>query len=111
MVSRPPTTAYETSTRRGSDWRDDAACQQYDPELWFPIGTTGPALVQVEEARAICLTKCSDETRAACLAFAVDPVTRQDEGIWGATTEDERRKAKRKREREALSSRSREVGS
>ncbi|MGD0687735.1 MAG: WhiB family transcriptional regulator, partial [Streptosporangiaceae bacterium] len=36
------------------DWRHHAACQDEDPELFFPIGNTGPALVQIEEAKAVC---------------------------------------------------------
>jgi Transcription factor WhiB len=35
-------------------WRDDAACRDADPDLFFPIGTTGPALVQIGEAKRIC---------------------------------------------------------
>jgi len=35
-------------------WHDRAACLSVDPELFFPIGTTGPALPQIEEAKAVC---------------------------------------------------------
>ena len=37
------------------DWRHRAACRDEDPELFFPIGNTGPALLQIEEAKAVCM--------------------------------------------------------
>ena len=36
------------------DWRHKAACLDKDPELFFPIGNTGPALLQIEEAKQVC---------------------------------------------------------
>ncbi|XAS74974.1 WhiB family transcriptional regulator [Dermatophilaceae bacterium Sec6.4] len=74
------------------DWRDQAACRDEDPELFFPIGTTGPAVQQVEDAKAVC-RRCP--VIGPCLEFAME--TGQDEGIWGATTKDERRALKRQR--------------
>ena len=33
-----------------SNWRDDAACRDADSDLFFPVGTTGPALRYIDEA-------------------------------------------------------------
>lgn len=73
-----------------SDWRKSAACKDTDPDLFFPVGTTGQALEQIEEARAVCTT-C--EVRDACLEFAL--VTNQESGVWGGTSEEERRKLRK----------------
>ena len=35
-------------------WRNRAACLDEDPELFFPIGNTGPALLQIKEAKTVC---------------------------------------------------------
>lgn len=76
------------------DWRDRAACLDEDPELFFPIGNTGPALQQIEEAKAICRTcPVIDE----CLRFALE--NGQDAGVWGGLSEDERRALKRRKAR------------
>ena len=71
-------------------WRPQALCRDTDPELFFPIGTTGAALVQIEQARAVC-RQCP--VQADCLDFALK--TNQDSGIWGGTSEEERRKLRR----------------
>jgi WhiB family redox-sensing transcriptional regulator len=69
-----------------ANWRDDAACRDADPELFFPIGTTGSALRQIGEAKRICRV-CPAQTQ--CLAWALENgVT---DGVWGGTTQDERR--------------------
>ncbi len=74
------------------DWRDHAICRDTDPELFFPVGTTGNALVQIDKAKEVC-----DECTASgdCLDFAL--ATNQDSGIWGGLTEEERRVIRRRR--------------
>ena len=83
-----------TSTRSLSlandDWRDVAACQDTDPDLFFPVGTTGPAIEQIEAAKSVC---DSCDAKAPCLEFALQ--TNQDSGVWGGTSEEERRKLRR----------------
>jgi WhiB family transcriptional regulator, redox-sensing transcriptional regulator len=71
-------------------WRDGALCRDTDPELFFPVGTTGQALVQIAAAKKVC-GECP--TAAECLEFAL--TTNQDSGIWGGTSEEERRKLRR----------------
>ena len=67
------------------DWRHQAACRDEDPELFFPIGNTGPALMQIEQAKAVC-RRCP--VVEPCLKWAME--TGQDSGVWGGTSEDER---------------------
>lgn len=46
--------AHRPAAGSGVDWRHNAVCREEDPELFFPIGNTGPALLQIEEAKAVC---------------------------------------------------------
>jgi WhiB family redox-sensing transcriptional regulator len=71
-------------------WRNRSACRDSDPDVFFPVGSTGSAVEQIEAARRIC-GACS--VRAECLDFAL--ATNQEAGIWGGTTEDERRKLRK----------------
>ena len=73
------------------DWRHKAACRDEDPELFFPIGNNGPALLQTEEAKALCrLCPVLEQ----CRQWALD--SGQDAGVWGGLSEDERRAMKRR---------------
>ncbi len=66
-------------------WRAAAACRSVRPDVFFPIGTTIAALRKLEVAKAVC-GQCP--VRDACLDFALR--TRQDAGVWGGYSEDER---------------------
>ena len=67
------------------DWRHEAACREVDPELFFPIGNSGPALLQIEEAKQVC-RRCPviEQCRRHALA------TREPYGVWGGLTVAER---------------------
>ncbi len=73
------------------DWRHHALCRDEDPELFFPIGNSGPALRQIQEAKEVC-HRCPSMN--ACLQWALD--SGQDCGVWGGMSEDERRALKRR---------------
>lgn len=72
------------------DWRDRAECRNEDPELFFPVGSTGPALDQIEAAKSVC-RRC--QVQDPCLEWALG---RAVAGVWGGTDEDERRALQRR---------------
>ena len=63
------------------DWRSRGECLRYDPETFFPNAAEDPA-----PAVEICRT-CS--VLGPCLAAALD--SGECDGVWGATTPEERR--------------------
>lgn len=71
-------------------WREQASCRSTDQELFFPVGTTGDAVEQIQAAKAVCE---SCPVRVACLRFALE--SNQEAGIWGGTSEEERRTLRR----------------
>lgn len=77
-------------------WPSRAACIEADPELFFPIGETGPALLQIAEAKQIC-SRCP--VRQECLEWALE--TDQRAGIWGGLSEGERLSLRRRPARRA----------
>lgn len=80
-----------------TNWRIAAVCRDEDPDLFFPIGTTGPAIAQAEEAKALCRT-CP--VMEACLDWALE--SGQDHGVWGGTDEEDRRRIQRRATRRRL---------
>lgn len=80
-----------TLSAQPDEWRATAACRDTDPDLFFPVGTTGPAIEQIANAKAVCAT-C--DVVEACLDFAL--TTNQDSGVWGGTSEEERRQIRRR---------------
>lgn len=79
---RPPPRA--PLAERG--WQAEAECRTLPPELFFPAGRTGPAMQLAEAAKAVC-ARCP--VADACLRYALE--TNQEYGVWGGTSEDERR--------------------
>jgi WhiB family redox-sensing transcriptional regulator len=90
----PDAVSSESELYPSMDWRDRSACLDEDPELFFPIGNTGPAILQIEEAKQVC-RRC--DVREQCLAWALE--AGQDHGVWGGLSEDERRALKRRNSR------------
>lgn len=76
------------------DWRHRAACKSEDPELFFPVGDTGPALLQIAKAKAVC-RRCP--VQAQCLNWAL--TSGQDFGVWGGLSETERRAVRQRNAR------------
>ena len=74
------------------DWRLRGACGNEDPELFFPVGeTSSTSKRQIEQAKSVCAV-CP--VRSRCLAEAL--ANSDTYGIWGGTSEDERRKLRRR---------------
>ena len=74
-------------------WRQRGACQGLDPAVFFPEeGDDDMADVAI----SVCGT-C--DVRIACLEHAL--ACREKEGVWGGTTERERRRIIRQRRRSA----------
>ena len=73
------------------DWRD-AACRDLDTEDFYP--EEGPGMYSdIRAAKAVC-EQCP--VRLACLEVAI---TNRESGVWGGTTEPERRRIIRNRKR------------
>lgn len=76
---------------RDFSWRDRGSCRGLDPEVFYPETEEDAA-----EAKRVC-SEC--HVRTACLEHALR--FREKEGVWGGTTERERRRIVRQRRRSA----------
>lgn len=76
-------------------WAAQGACRLSDSELFFPVSSVGRSAGQVARAKAVCL-RCP--VRGECLDFALE--SGQDYGVWGGTSEDERRTMRRRQLRQ-----------
>jgi WhiB family transcriptional regulator, redox-sensing transcriptional regulator len=82
-----PSNNGDTASTLGRDWRTLGACRTEDPDLFHPAGKTGPYLVQIRQAKAVCRT-CPVVQQ--CLDWALD--NREMNGVVGGMDEDERRR-------------------
>jgi len=81
-------------------WHSRSACLDENPELFFPIGNADTAFHQIDKAKVIC-RRC--EVADTCLRWAME--SRQDDGVWGGLSADERRALERRIARARLLSR------
>ena len=81
-----------TTLALSDGWWDIAACRKSDPELFFPISAAAAASAEVARAKRICAS-CPVQSR--CLSYALHH--RQEQGIWGGLTDDERRQLIRRK--------------
>jgi WhiB family transcriptional regulator, redox-sensing transcriptional regulator len=93
-----------TVTVSAVNWRSSAACLSADPDLFFPISSTGPAERQIARAKTIC---AGCPVRRECLEFAL--AHDQAHGIWGGTTPEDRQRDRRRRRRRAAAAAKRTV--
>ena len=70
-----------------SEWMDEGNCVEHPPGLFFPSDGVG-----VEVAKKVCVD-CP--VREVCLEYAL--VNRVDHGVWGGTSERERRRILKRR--------------
>jgi len=68
-------------------WRDEAACKGLDTDIFFPASDA-----EAGPAKLIC---AGCPVRAECLEWAL--LSRQEDGVWGGLTDNERRRLRRRR--------------
>jgi WhiB family transcriptional regulator, redox-sensing transcriptional regulator len=74
------------------EWQSNARCAEVDPEIFFPERGGSS-----KKAREVC-DQC--EVRSQCLEYALN--NKEQFGIWGGTSERERRRLRKERARRRL---------
>jgi WhiB family redox-sensing transcriptional regulator len=78
---------YQASENAETAWMARGNCREYSPSVFFPSDGVG-----VDKARKICAT-CP--VLSPCLEYALE--NRIDHGVWGGTSERERRRILKRR--------------
>lgn len=89
MTTKTPA---KTHAPHDPNWRASAACSEVDADLFFPIGANNAAREQAAAAKRVCSGCLVQDT---CLQWALE--NRQDAGVWGGLTEEERYALHRRR--------------
>lgn len=86
LIATIPAEPAPDSSTPDTTWLARAKCADRHGDKFFPVGTSGPALDETEQAKAVC-RGCP--VKAECLSWAL--ATGMDHGVWGGMSEDERR--------------------
>jgi hypothetical protein len=78
-------------TQQEAHWRNEAACANSNPKLFFP--TRGTPHTAIQAAKQICDT-CPSKQQ--CYNYAIQHPDRLLEGIWAGLTARERRHERKK---------------
>ena len=68
-------------------WREEAACKGLDTGIFFPLSDA-----EAGPAKLVC---AGCPVRDLCLEWAL--ASRQEDGVWGGMTDNERRRLRRRR--------------
>jgi WhiB family redox-sensing transcriptional regulator len=86
LARRPPATGFAAVLEHGRElWLAQAACQEHDPDLFFPISAIGPGRAQTEQAKQVCR---SCPVRNPCRDWAMSRAIPY--GVWGGLSEHDR---------------------
>ncbi len=91
MTARRPAPYPELGAMPGP-WADDAACaNSLFPDAWFATDSKNADTAYAKSVCALC------DVKSDCLQFALEIGPSAAQGIWGQTTEEQRRQIMKKR--------------